>query len=602
MRLTVHRLGDDRVLVCRNDGRRWVLDVGADELDGDAARSTLNTLAAPDGSSPVSEPPPGPEVVAASQQGLAQAAVALDHEEPGDAECAVDHVVRWPFAGSTYRIRLTAGRAVELADTISALLRATIPDPEQARALVEEPVAIVAGRTTGAASSPDRRDPGPAGGVLERWTDGAWHPHAVDPPAVVDPVTGLLHRVARRPADPRVPRPFVHRHAELPHLASVDPRWQPDLLAPAGSLGDDAGLAAVLSGLAHLCGAPLGQGELRPASTAELTAAGERVLTLAEWRPHDPALDDLAGFPFTRPEPDDTQWWLRGTEHLDGGTASCWVPFSLVHAGYLAAGLDGQVPTNGHNLVGLEAGRDPSEALDRASGRLLAQDAVARWWHDSTDPLPSADVPPGLRGDGAAVTVRVLAVPSPHGVPVRLAVADDAGDGVVALGYGCAADPAAAAEQAVCEALIQHASARDLAGADSLIRRAPELGNGGVAGLAPYDPDRRYGEAFADRRRLIDPMCHVQYGLDPAVVAQVRQRTASAADTAGDAVAAGVAGSPFARLRSTPGRAVTVDVTTPRVRAAGYSVQRVLATGLRRLTVAAFPQHVDDGRSPYPGW
>ncbi|WP_418275693.1 YcaO-like family protein [Isoptericola jiangsuensis] len=606
MRLTVHRLGEDRVLACRDDGRRWVLDVGADGLEGDAARSALDALAAVADGEPVTGPPPGPDVAAASLRGLAQVAVALDREgsDGGTSEReASERVVRWPFAGSTYRVRLRAGRAVELADTVSALLRATVADPEQARALVEDPVAIVAGPATvavpGSGAGSRSPGPGPATGFLERWTDGGWRPHAVDPPAVVDPVTGLLHRVVRRRADPRVPSGFVHLHAELPYLASVDARWQPDLLAPAGALGADADRAAVLSGLAHLCGAHLGQGELRRATPAELTATGHRVLTVTQWRPHDPALDGMPGFPFVPSGPDDRAWWLRGTEHAEDGPAPCWAPFSLVHAGYLSARLEGLTATNGHNLVGLEAGRSRDEALDRAAGRLLAQDAVARWWHDGGAPLPGVPTPPRVGDDGAVVEVRVLAVPTRSGVPVRLAVADDPEDDVVALGYGCAVDATVAAELAVGEALVQHASARDLAVEESLIRRAPVLGNGGVAGLAPHDPDRRYGETFADRRSLIDPMCHVQYGLDPAVVADVRRRTRALGDAPDEPRADGA---PFVRLVATADRVVTVDVTTPRVRDAGYCAHRVLATGLRRLSVGAFPQVRSDATTPYPGW
>ncbi|WP_407319891.1 YcaO-like family protein [Isoptericola halotolerans] len=611
MSLAVHRLGDDRVVVARDDGRRWVLDVGPHDLDGEAARSALATLADRGGAAAPAGPPVGTDEVATSVRHLERIAAALDGDgadgayRTDSAGGTPGRVVRWPFAGATYRLRLRAGGAAALAGTVSAVLRATIADADQAEALVEDPVRVVHAKPAAPRHAPpsDASETGPAPGVLERWTSGGWEPHVVEPPPTVDPVTGLLRRVVRRAPDARAPRAFVHLHAELPTLASVDPRWQPDLLAPAGALdGQDAERAAVLSGLAHLCGAWLGQGELRRATDRELRDAGERLLGVREWRPHDPALQTLPGFPFRPVAPGAPTWWLQGTEHLGATTAPCWVPFSLVHAGYLASRLVGLAATNGHNLVGLEAGQDRSEALDRAAGRLLAQDAVARWWYDDGPALRDVALPPQVRDDDAPVALRVLAVPSPSGVPVRLAVADDREQDVVALGYACHEDPAVAAEGAVWEALVQHASASDLARPDSLIRRAPELGNGGVAGLAAHDPQRHYGAAFADRRRMIDPMCHVQYGLDPDVVRQVRRRTQPDTGPGAEPDGAPPTGSTFTRLLEAPGRVVTVDVTTSRVRAGGFCAHRVLATGLRRLTVAAFPQRRSEAQAPYPGW
>ncbi|UFU01924.1 YcaO-like family protein [Ruania suaedae] len=592
MRLAVHALGEDRVLACRDDGRRWVLGVGAGELGQAAARTALTTLAEEGPALPA--PPLHRDHAVASLTELEHWAAALDG--PGGAG-AGDQVVRWPFAGSTYRMCLRPGRAGELVRAASQALRARIPEPEHARALAGRAVLVL----TAPEPAPGSPGPAPAPGMLERWTGQEWQPHALVPPAVVDPVTGLVHRVVRR-RDPHAPGAFVHLHAELPHLSSVDPRWQPDPLAPAGTLeAADGERVAVLSGLAHLCGAYQGQGERRQASTRELINGGARVLTVGQWRPHDPALHTQPGFPFRPHEQDLSTWWLRGREHpRDGAPSSpCWVPLSLVHAGYLASALAGLPATNSHNLVGLQAGRNAREALDRAAAELLAQDAVARWWYDGGPSLPEVPLPAPVAARDSMIALRMLAVPSATGLPVRLAVADD-GD-VLALGYAGAAGAEEAASGAVCAALIQHASARDLTRRDSLIRRGPELGNGGVAGLAPYDSGRRYASAFAGRHLMVDPMCHLQRGLDPVVADRVRVRTRPAPG-AGPEPEAAAPPAPMPALLSLSPRVVSVDVTTDRVRAAGFCAHRLLATGLRRLTVAAFPQHVTDAREPYPGW
>lgn len=193
-----------------------------------------------------------------------------------------------------------------------------------------------------------------------------------------------------------------------------------------------------------------------------------------------------------------------------------------------------------------------------------------------------------------------------------VAVAD-----IVSLGFAAHRFGDRAAEHAVAEALIQHASARDLDLPDSLIRNAEALGNGAVAGLAPHDPDRRYRDAFGpDFRGLIDPMCHVQLGLDPRVAALVRERTNPEESTAPGETE----GEPVrSRLEDAGHRVAVVDATAERVRRAGYAAARVIVPGLARLQPAAFPLAPDAGLAraatalgwstegpdepvPYPGW
>jgi ribosomal protein S12 methylthiotransferase accessory factor len=289
-------------------------------------------------------------------------------------------------------------------------------------------------------------------------------------------------------------------------------------------------------------------------------------------------------------------WWLAGDERGE----TCWVPISLVHAGYLASRLDPLPSTNSHNLVGLHAGTDLEAAAERAAAHVIAHDAVARWWRKPS-PLPESDLPAVLQpaeNRESEQDIRVLAVPSSTGVPVRLAVVDDREKDIVSLGFAAAAQPHDAALAAAAEAMIQHASARDLDSPDSLIRNAESIGNGGVAGLAPFDRHRRYAEtAFADARSLIDPMCHVQYGLSASSVARVRRRTVPQDSVCDE----GVGVQPLSALFGADTRVVVVDVTTPRVREAGYSACRVLAPDFERLGPAAFPGRID-GISPYPGW
>ena len=591
---------DDEHLLVVGGGRRWRVAVSVGDEPTRAARYACAAIR--DDATFTDAPAMPGDTVLSSLSELMVLARTRDQVAAGQTASPARQPVRWSFGGFTYRLALPINGAVALAQTVTECLLATIADAQEARALVGTPLYIEQ-------SAPSQRElpvaeqaHPPPPGVLLRWDRGDWRKHTISPPPLVDPVTGILHRITRRPPHPGAPRLFEHLHAEVPFLSSVDARNQPDLLAPAAGFTDGPESpeeCAILSGIAHVCGADLGQGVRRWASAEELSREGHRVLTVAHWAPHDPTLHDESGFPFVRDTPELAQWWLLG--HDNAGPR--WAPLSLVHAGYRARDPARTPATHANNLVGLQAGRTLHDALDRAASHLIAQDAVARWWANPTR-LEAAALPSLIRSavDASPWRVTLLHLHAAVPVPVRLAVIDDLDDSVIALGYGCASTADEAGLRAIGEALIQHASARDLASPASLIRDSDRLGNGAVAGLGAFDADRRYASrVFADRRALIDPMCHVQYGLSPEVVAQTRALTravpSGAAPVAQDATLA-----PFDALEAARIDVTRVDVTTDRVRAAGAFAVRLLAPTLRRLSLGAFPDAHLRKAPPYPGW
>ncbi|MBH0110049.1 YcaO-like family protein [Salinibacterium sp. NG22] len=539
----------------------------------------------------------------------------------------------FPFAGHWHRLLLEAGSAVATAQFAVDCLAATIADPATAAALMVPADTASPATRSAALDLNDDSIPAPLAGILERWTDSRWVSHALTPSPLVDPVTGILHRVRRRPALAPLPAGFVHLHAELPHLQSVKATFTPDALAPAGALDDgrrsEAELLepALLSGVAHYCGADLEQGIRTRASLAELQHSGERAFELASWPPHDPTLHALPGFPFVELRSDTRIDWVRGQD----AAGDIWVPQSLVFADYLRGSRNSALATNTNNLVGQQAGRTQADAVERAAAHAVAHDAVAVWWSStaaaSAVPLPQSVATVFAESE---LKVRILAIPSTTGIPVRLAVVDDVNNTILSLGFAAHTDDDTASELAIVEALIQHASAQDLAQENSLIRDSAALGNGAIAGLVSWDPQRRYAHAFgSEHRGLIDPMAHVQYGLDPTVVEHARQRTqprlqtqqglssttGSAAPDASSSAAPPAA--PTSVTAAVSATLITVDVTTERVRAAGFHAVRAIIPGFARLQPAAFPLdplgRLTEAREslgwdaalapgPYPGW
>jgi len=637
-RVELSALGPDSCLATGSDGQMWHLAVAASAVTPEVLEQLRATV----------QPTPLPRVSPSdvrfdsvhemlgfarlldkSGGGCACDCGRNDNGSPGDASALALGVI-FHFAGHWHRLLLEPASAVTTGQFAVDCLAATIADPATAAALklpavTEQPP--VAGENCDLS---DDSVPAPRAGILERWSDGSWVSHPLTPSPLVDPVTGILHRVRRRANLAPLPAGFAHLHAELPHLQSVKATFTPDALAPAGALDDGSRSEsellepALLSGIAHYCGADLEQGRRTHASPAELRQSGERCLDLASWQPHDPSLHAVDGFPFVELRPETRVDWLQGQD----AAGPVWVPQSLVFADYLRGSRNSALATNTNNLVGLQAGRTRAEAVERAAAHVVAHDAVAVWW-SSNAAASAVPLPPTVATvfAGSDLSVRVLAIPSTTRVPVRLAVVDDMSGDIISLGFAAHGDDTTASELAVVEALIQHASAQDLAQESSLIRNSAALGNGAIAGLVPWDARRRYAHAFGPAYRgLIDPMAHVQYGLDPLVVERTRHRTAPHEERM-----ARLGGNPASEIHTPASVAlgtssvtdsvsrhlVTVDVTTDRVCETGFRAVRALIPGFARLQPAAFPLdplgRIAEARDtlgwdaaasegPYPGW
>ncbi|MGF1645324.1 MAG: YcaO-like family protein [Kineosporiaceae bacterium] len=583
---------------------------------------------------------------------------ALDRRVAADAPGSAVIVAVWPHLGRCWSATADPDRGVWLSDAVDRL-RAALPSADLADALTRAPVQASVGTLVGLRAVVTAlvveawHDPGLLRhrGVLRRW-DGPdrrehvllprpsprpWTPHpAVGAPAnrrsaaprrpgLVDEVTGVVRRVTTRPPLPGMPPGFRHDHAELPRLVHIDPDWRPDPLAPAARLvvppateppAGHHSTEVLAAGVAHYCGAYLGQGTRVRATWSALTGSGEDAVDPIDLTLHDPAIPGSPGSPLVPFDRDTDVWWLQGTRCRDG--RPCWVPLSLVHAGWLEVTALGPQPvTNYHNLTGLAAALDPVSALDRALEHVVAQDAVAAWWHRGPElarlPVPG-DVAAAWAGPAVDVRLTLLDVPGTTGLPVVLAVADDLARGIATLGHASGRSSRVAARRAAAEALLQHAYARDLDDPDGLVRRAGALGNGVVGGLAPHCPGREYLAAHRpDLRDLVDPMCHVEVGLDPAVTGTTRRRVRPEGTAQHRLAPAPVVDTVLAA----GWEPAAVDVTADDVRACGWSAVRVVVPGMQPLLPAAFPpapRRLDavaealgwpdppSPPGPYPGW
>ncbi|WP_265521200.1 YcaO-like family protein [Oerskovia flava] len=464
--------------------------------------------------------------------------------------------------------------------------------------------------------------------TLLRCTGGELTRHRLRPWPECDPVTGAARAVVVRRPEPGLPPVFRHVHALLPRTELGWPAWQADRLAPAAAFShaDPSGRdalpgaareAALASAVAHLAGPWTGASTVRHASPAELAASGADHLDPQDLAVTDPAVLAHPGSPLSPLEPDRPLAWVQGHRVTDG--APVWVPLRFVHTHADPPPVADQDVSAFHNLAGMAAGRTRDEAVRRGLAHVVSHDAVARWWRSAQAPAPRRlVVPDGLAADwaGAGVRLDLRRVPSRFTWPVVLAVVRDHEHRV--LGIGHAAGPLDdAARTAALDALVQLVSARDLDRPDSLVRRAAADGVGAVPGLLDHRPARDYLDAapvlevagapgtepLVVRPAALDPMVHLQLGLDPRVQERVAARLGAHDAPSG----AGMDAEHHPERAVDPAaHAVVVETTPPALRGGEWSAVRVLRPRALRLEPAAFPlrpPHTGPReRTPYPGW
>jgi ribosomal protein S12 methylthiotransferase accessory factor len=419
---------------------------------------------------------------------------------------------------------------------------------------------------------------------------------------LVDARTGLITALARQPADPRLPFAWVGHGATVSRADRFAP-WRADGFGFGASAGDPvpARLAACGEAVERYCGNAVPERLVR-GSHASLTAGGARAVDPEDLALYSPAQHATPGFPFRPLTRQDEVLWAAGVDLHDGGPVL--VPASLAWLDFVHGARAREVPRHSLAYSGIAAGSDRRMAERNAVEELWERDATAIWWASgaSTRQLDDGGRITGALGwadDPAApsVRIRLLEVPSESPAPVVAAFLeqDDAdGSRMVAFGSACRSTPEHAATKALVEALGLLQLTRQLVDPASDVWRAVRAGGIEEHVFLPYRADRRYlDDAGPGYARLTDLPPVAQLHLDPRMTGAHLDRLRPAATAPLDALSRIDAADPLevhlealARLGL---RAVSVDLTTPDVRLAGFEVVRVLVPGLVGNGPPAYP-------------
>lgn len=416
---------------------------------------------------------------------------------------------------------------------------------------------------------------------------------------LVDPRFGIVLSLTRREHPPEMPPSLVSFTAKVCDSRRLGP-WQGDRVALGTAFHDPepARRAAIGEAVERYCGNFIPAG-LRRASYRDLLAAGEPALDPADLVLYSERQHSTRGFPFVRFTQDLPVLWTEGTDLGTGRTVLA--PASLAYINYFLGERAAEPRTNFVIYSGVAAGPSREAAELSALLELVERDATMIWWM-SGSPCRAIDLEaePVLRSalagpaDDGTIRYHLIEIPTPFEIPVLGALIHDTALGIVALGAACRPDPEAAALKALAEAIHLRSFSKEMLAEDGSVWRSMRSGILDPRAYKPYRADRAYRDSFRpDFRDVTDLGAQAQIYLDPRMHVHV-ERITRAPVSLGLADLPRVPG-PDARascleiLARRGFRAVSVDLTTEDVRAAGLSVVRVIVPGLVPNAPAAFP-------------
>ncbi|MEU6056347.1 YcaO-like family protein [Streptomyces xanthochromogenes] len=381
--------------------------------------------------------------------------------------------------------------------------------------------------------------------------------------------------------------------ADLVDLGADRP-WQADRQTFGTSWDGPAAAVPSAHGEAveRYCGeAPPAAGRIRYGSHRELTRGGLRALDPRELVLYSERQYAEPGFPFRPFLADSPTHWIPALSVSRGEPV--YVPAFVAYTSWQRMPRPHPEPLYAFPAIGgIAAGPSFDYALVSGLEEVVERDAAAVWWADA-QPRGALALTPRLRAltadAGRDYDVRLLHIDNEFGVPVLAAGVLDRAEGWLTYGFAVRADPEEAAAKALAEAYTLQLTSQALDDPDVV---PPDV-EGRVSPLKPWRRDRRYlDDCAADSRDMVEQLCQQQLYLD-------RRAWLRAAPWAWDLPAGDWADVPVladrsadtlrARVEAAGREVIAVDLTTPRARAAGLHVLRVVVPGTVGAAPAAYP-------------
>lgn len=416
---------------------------------------------------------------------------------------------------------------------------------------------------------------------------------------LVDSRFGIITRLVPYQPSYRMPRAWVGWSARAGNTRSFS-SWEGERFGFGAALGDHdrARRAAVGEAVERYCGNAVPE-NLEIASYAELVNAGRPAVDPTTLALYSENQYDAPGFPFTRFTRETPVAWVTGRDLHTGEPVLA--PASMVYLNYFRGAHAAEPATHAMLYAGIATGENREHAERFGLEELVERDANTIWWAsganphtvtDAADLLHRYDIDP-TGGDG--LIIRLFQIPGQFALPVLSAFIEEPAQGLIAYGTACRAHPWEAAKKALVEALAMLELTAQIADRDSAHWQVVAAGEIPAHTYRPYRADRWYADDIRpDFHDLVDLPAVAQLYLDPRMQGEpldrLRENTRTTRFADIPAVAEDGARQRYLDMLSAQQlRAVSVDVTTPDVRAAGLTVVRVIVPGLYCNPPAAFP-------------
>ena len=416
---------------------------------------------------------------------------------------------------------------------------------------------------------------------------------------LVDHRTGLIKKLFRQQLPGTVPPALAGYGAEVADARRFGP-WAVDLVAMGSAFNDQeqAKRAAIGEAVERYCGNFIPK-DLPTATYLDLVAAGERALNPEALVLYAPEQYRQPGFPFVPFTDDLAVLWVQARDLYTNEIT--WVPASVTYINYFTGPCALEPRTNFVMYSGIAAGETREAAERSALAELIERDAVMLWWlgRGPAIGLDISDTPPlaaviGGRGAPESPLYHFVSIPNGFGLPVIGALVEDTARQIAVLGMACRTDPMAATQKALAEAIYLWVFAQGLLDPEGHVWKAIRAGVFDPRAYKPYRADRTYQDAYRrDYRDMIDLGSHAQIYLDPRMIPHTHHITHPDVVIPFSHLPVRSQGHDRAHyldaLRNNGFTALSVDITTSDVAAAGLSVVRVIVPGLYPNGPAAFP-------------
>lgn len=431
------------------------------------------------------------------------------------------------------------------------------------------------------------------------WID--WPAYAqLEPPvfcadSLCDPEVGIVTQLRRIQHHEALPACVTTMQSDVADIRVIS-QWANNSVCQGSSINDwdDASAAAMGEAIERYCINIVDQDRIIVGAWSDLTAQGICAISPEDFILFSDEQYEQPKFRFDKFDQSTVIPWINGVSLTTGCTV--YVPISMVYVNYNLSGEVGGRPIaeypriNPVPYAGVAAGFGDYDPIVNALEEIIERDATMVWWHSrpAIDPVSlNTEAINAVKAQFShnGFNLKFFILPNEFQIPVIAASLTNDYYQTCNIGFSCRPNIEDAALKAVTEAATLFEGSLDLLDPDGRMYRAIRRKELSEKMALPWRADRLYLDTIDfDYRNVTDLMVQQHVNLDPRAphyrAGHLSREESEFDGSLVEEFTSRTAASYLDRLQSSGYEAISVDVTTPDVRACGAQVVRVLVPGL----------------------